>query len=298
MNDSKLKKHASTFYFASQFLTAQQLDTAAGLYAICREIDDIADQASHLDAARSRLLALRRALHSRDLSCVLVKQAMSLQPQINIDILIELVDGVIQDTHPVRLDTEAHLLSYCYRVAGTVGLMMCDIFAVHDAKARHHAIDLGVAMQLTNICRDVFEDAQAGRRYLPASLVGELSPEQILEPTQAQAETIKRAVSKLLAAADVRYQSGFMGLPFLATRPRIAILIAGLVYRQIGTIISRRECDVWQGRAYTSKICKVRIATGALMTYLFSSKYHHYRGHHDASLHTGMKHHPGVHLAS
>ena len=77
MNDSKLKKHASTFYFASQFLTAQQLDTAAGLYAICREIDDIADQASHLDAARSRLLALRRALHSRDLSCVLVKQAMS-----------------------------------------------------------------------------------------------------------------------------------------------------------------------------------------------------------------------------
>lgn len=298
MSESKLKKHASTFYFASQFLSSQQLDSAAELYAICREIDDIADRASQPDEAHARLLALKSALHTRDISCDLVKQAISLKPKINIDILIELVEGVIQDTQTVRLDTEENLLSYCYRVAGTVGLMMCDIFNVQDAKARHHAIDLGVAMQLTNICRDVIEDAQAGRRYLPASLVGNISPEQILAPNSIQTDTLKKAVSKLLTAADIRYQSGFMGLPFLATRPRIAILIAGLVYKQIGSIISQRDFDIWQGRAYTSKTCKLRIATGAVFCYLFSSKYHRYQGHHDAALHSGMKHHPGVHLAS
>lgn len=274
------------------------MEKAATLYAICREIDDMADRASHVSEARSNLNALRSALVDRDNEHDLVRQALSLEPKIDINTLIELVDGVIQDTHTVRLESESSLLTYCYRVAGTVGLMMCDIFGVDDDVARHHAIDLGVAMQLTNICRDVIEDAEAGRRYLPASLVGDISPEQILKPTDVQRTLIKSAVSKLLAAADVRYQSGFFGLPFLATRPRMAILIAGLVYKQIGNIISQRDCDIWSGRVCTSIVCKFVIASGAICSYFISSKYHHYRGYHDASLHNGMKHRPGVHLAS
>ena len=298
MSRQCLKQHSATFHFAARFLSASSHEMAANLYALCREIDDLADRGEPAISARPALIELRQALRARQGSSALVARALALRPAINIDVLIELVDGVIQDTGRVRLQSEAELLRYCYRVAGAVGLLMCDIFEVHDQRARHHAVDLGIAMQLTNICRDICEDAQGGRRYLPADLVGELSPATLLKPNAGQRSRIKEVTAHLLSEADMRYESGFIGLPFLPLRARLAIYIAGLSYQAIGGIIAGRGYDVWLARAHTSKRQKWLIVAQAVIRFMSSRKAHKYQGRHDPALHKGLNQRPGVHWAA
>lgn len=297
MSQELLKKYGTTFHFASQFLSSKQIDACAELYGICREIDDIADLNQDALQAQQTLAELKQALQTQDLTHPLAYRALVMSPKINIDVLVELIDGVMQDIHEVNFQDETELMQYCYQVAGTVGLMMCDIFEVHDPQARHHAIDLGVAMQLTNISRDVCDDANMGRRYLPASLVGSLKPEQILNPDPEQAKRIQNALEYLLQQAELRYQSGFLGLAFLPRRARFAIFIAGLIYRDIGIIIQRRNYNVWLPRAYTSKLRKIVTSLRGMAAFISVKKYHHYQGHHNAALHRGLNHSPGVHWA-
>lgn len=298
MSRQQLKRHSATFHFAARFLSARSHEMAANLYALCREIDDLADRGAPAKSARPALIELRQALRARQGAHPLVARALALRPAINIDVLIELVDGVIQDTGRVRLQSEAELLRYCYRVAGAVGLLMCDIFGAHDQRARHHAVDLGIAMQLTNICRDICEDARAGRRYLPADLVGALSPAALLKPNAGQRSRIKEVTAHLLAEADMRYESGFIGLPFLPLRARLAIYIAGLSYQAIGGIIAGRGYDIWLARAHTSKRQKRLIAARAVIRFMSSRKAHKYQGRHDPALHKGLNQRPGVHWAA
>ena len=167
MSKEKLKKYGTTFYFASQFLSEAHTEVAAALYAVCRDIDDIADTNKDNESARNELLQLKASLERGTPDHPIAVQALAIKPPLSIAVLIELIDGVILDTYLVGIRTELELLQYCYQVAGTVGLLMCDLFEVQDPIARHHAVDLGVAMQLTNICRDVEEDARNHRRYLP-----------------------------------------------------------------------------------------------------------------------------------
>ena len=298
MSRQQLKRHSATVHFAARFLSAGSHEMAANLYALCREIDDLADRGAPAKSARTALLELRQALQERQGAHPLVARALALRPAINIDVLIELVDGVIQDTGRVRIESEAELLRYCYRVAGAVGLLMCDIFGAHDQRARHHAVDLGIAMQLTNICRDICEDARAGRRYLPADLVGALSPAALLKPNAGQRARIKEVTAHLLSEAHMRYESGFIGLPFLPLRARLAIYIAGLSYQAIGGIIAGRGYDVWLARAHTSKRQKRLIAAQAVIRFMSSRKAHKYQGRHDPALHKGLNQRPGVHWAA
>ena len=298
MSQQQLKKHGKTFHFASRFLSKRQLESAAALYAICREIDDLADCTTDCEHARDQLNQLRTALETEDREHPIVQRVMNLSPAVNKAVLIELVDGVISDTHPVAIQSEGALFQYCYQVAGTVGLLMCDLFGVEDPAARHHAVDLGVAMQLTNICRDVLEDAQHGRRYLPETLVGSLLPEQLVDPTESEERMIREAVGILLLEAEARYESGISGLCFLPRSARLGILIAALGYREIGLILADRQFDVWQGRAYTTDQQKLVIAAKSTMRWLFSSRLHHYQGFHDQRLHRPLRQRPGVHWAS
>lgn len=297
MSKAQLKQHGKTFHFASQFLSSSDLEAAASLYGLCREIDDIADLTQDHGVARETLSQLIESLRQRDPSHPLVSRAMAIKPTIDLDVLIELIEGVMTDTTTVRIETEHELFRYCYQVAGTVGLLMCDIFEVRDVRARHHAIDLGIAMQLTNIARDVIEDAHSGRRYLPASDIGHLEPEVLLHPDRDQASQIRDGVSNLLAEAEIRYESGVSGLPFLPPRARMTILIAAMVYREIGIVIADRNFDIWQPRAYTKPHRKLVTAARGMMTFAFDRHIHRYRGPHDARLHLGLPKRPGVHLA-
>ena len=298
MSAEKLKGYGTTFYFASHFLARSHMLAAAELYDVCRKIDDIADINEDQDSAREELLLLRSSLKNKATDHPIVAQALAIQPTISIHVLIELIDGVILDTKLVRIKTELELLQYCYQVAGTVGLLMCDLFEIKDPVARHHAIDLGVAMQLTNICRDVVEDAQNHRCYLPAELIKDLSPSQILNPTEETKLLAQDAVSYLLLEADLRYKSGISGLCFLPPQARLSILIASLVYREIGSIIVNRKLNIWLDRAHTSRGRKLIVAFKGILFFLFSRKFHRYQGFHDSSLHRGMSHRPGVHWAS
>ena len=298
MSKEKLKKYGTTFHFASQFLGKSHMEATTALYSICREIDDIADINENSELARNELLHLKESLERGTPDHPIAVQAFAIAPSLSIDVLVELIDGAILDTYAVGIRTELELLQYCYQVAGTVGLLMCDLFEVQDPIARHHAIDLGVAMQLTNICRDVKEDAKNNRRYLPLELIGDLSPIEILSASEEAKLSIKKAVSHLLHEADIRYKSGISGLCFLPPQPRIAILMAALIYREIGVLIEDRNFNIWLGRVHTSTKRKLMVACRGVLVFMFSRKVHRYQGYHDSSLHRGLSLRPGVHWAS
>lgn len=298
MSKAQLKQHGKTFHFASLFLSKAHTEAAAQLYGICRQLDDRADLATDRNAAHASLTQTADALKRRDRRDPLVQAAMTIEPGLDLSALEQLVQGVQSDLGQVRIETEKELLQYCYQVAGTVGLMMCDVFSVTDRQARLHAVDLGIAMQLTNIARDVVEDALNDRRYLPASLVGDMDPETILHPSSADTDRLKKAVHTLLSEAEIRYESGFSGLPFLPVRARLAILIAGMAYREIGLVLADRNFDLWSGRAYTTTRQKTLIAARGLIQFLTQSDVHRYRGGHDPDLHRGLNPAPGVDWAS
>ena len=169
------------------------------------------------------------------------------------------IRGVESDLGEVRVADIEELLLYCYRVAGTVGLMMTAALDVTTPEALPHAIDLGIAMQLTNICRDVREDALIGRRYLPLTLVGALEPSLLVDPTGPVRETAMQALRTLLDLADRYYASGAQGLVCLPARARTGILVAAELYRGIGVMLRRREYDCWSSRAMVGTAGKAAI---------------------------------------
>jgi phytoene synthase len=161
---------------------------------------------------------------------------------------------------------ELHL--YCYRVAGVVGLMMSHVMGVREDAALRSAAHLGMAMQLTNICRDVLEDWDLGRLYLPRELLAPLGAgalEQELGrtfPAWAR-EPVAQALRQLLALAERLYASGERGLPALPARCAVAVRAARLIYGAIGAEVQRRGCDVLAGRAVVPGWKKVALAATA-----------------------------------
>ena len=185
-------------------------------------------------------------------------------------------------------------MRYCYRVAGTVGLMMCRILDVGADAAAPHAIDLGMAMQLTNICRDVAEDAAANRRYLPATLVGEIEPRRLVAPDGAIERRVRRAVATLLDHADRYYESGERGLAYLPLRARGSILAAARLYRAIGGVLKGRRYAYWTRRAAIPSLVKAPITAHALLTGGSRPSFWRPPRGHDAKLHAAIAGLPGA----
>ena len=159
---------------------------------------------------------------------------------------------MLSDQNPTAVADEAELLRYCHAVAGTVGLMMCRVLNCEEPRADSFAIDLGVAMQLTNISRDVLEDAKMGRRYLPASWAN-FTPAQIAKAGLGDEDTdcreqVAHGIARLLDLSEQYYASALLGICLLPFRSRLSIAIALRVYRQIGWVLRRRNLAWWQGR--------------------------------------------------
>jgi len=170
------------------------------------------------------------------------------------------------DLRPVRVPDDAALLDYCYCVAGTVGLMMCGVLGVTAPAASGPAIALGQAMQLTNICRDVAEDAGLGRVYIPAVRLAArgVTPDEVLAGT-ADRRAVAAVVADLLALADGRYQAAEAGMHHIPARARVAILVAARLYRAIGARIARQSYDPWRGRAVVPWTTKLLLVGRALL---------------------------------
>jgi len=264
-----LREGGRTFHWARRFLGQGMGQDAARLYAFCRLLDDLAD--GDLPHGSRRLRSIHDSLTgiTRDTDPALMDfRPFMREKNLPDNALISLIEGLLMDQETVRLNTKEDLLRYSYHVAGTVGVMMCRILGSTNHDAPAFAIDLGIAMQLTNIARDVLEDARMGRRYLPAEWVGGITPQEIaLAAEEADAMMIKQVaegVMRTLSLAETYYESGIKGLSHLPLRAHVAILIAARAYRQIGIQLAYHGCNWQDGRQVTSTLTKAWTSLTAL----------------------------------
>jgi len=259
-----LARHGKSFYWASLFLGSELAERAAQLYQFCRFVDDLADgdlpdREESLEDIRARLDGGSRPAGPE------IEAFIDFAKHNNIPVIAarELLDGMLQDQQPTAVKNQAELLRYCHAVAGTVGLMMCRVLNCEHERADAFAIDLGIAMQLTNISRDVLEDARMGRRYLPATWV-DLPPSEIAEAGIPSRQPVARAIQQMLDLAEDYYQSALLGIQLLPFRSRLAITVALRVYRQIGWVLRRRSLRWWQGRVFVAKSEKALLTLRSL----------------------------------
>ena len=246
---------AKSFNWAGFFLPKDTYEECSKLYAFCRVLDDVADANQDLEIKKERFNELKEIfkeienLKNNDLqSSTFEKNKVVISDMIVVsgykkipDLVIkDLVDGVESDLKDkIQFNTVKELLVYSYRVAGTVGLMMAKILNVSDKRALKGAIDLGIAMQLTNISRDVVEDYKMNREYIKDDF-----------------ENIKST----LKLADMFYESSFSSLKKIPIRYRFAIIVARRVYRQIGKeIIKKKNIENYKrsGKIYVDNFGKI-----------------------------------------
>ncbi len=288
--DAVLAAKGRSFHWARHLLGRVHAARATRLYGFCRHVDDLADEATSAGAAREALASVARAVDAGTSADPIVVDALALMRECGIDpvVVLELIKGVASDIDPVRMPDQDALLRYCYQVAGTVGLMMCRVLDVDDAASFPHAIDLGIGMQLSNICRDVSEDAASDRRYLPASMIGDLPAEALILPCDSLQPRLRRCVADLLDRADIYYRSGEQGLAYLPAGARAAILVAARVYRAIGTRLRHRDYAYWTGRAMVPKGVKAALTARALLTTPVRPSFWSPSRRHDEALHAAL----------
>ena len=289
--NSVLATKGRSFHWARHLLGAPHSTRATRLYRLCRYIDDLADEScSNIEAkdALANVVASVRIGQSKDL---IIQDGLSLMQECGIeaDVLFDLIEGVHSDLELVRIPDMESLLRYCYQVAGTVGIMMCKVLDTNVREAFPHAVDLGIAMQLTNICRDISADALADRRYLPASMIGDVAPERLINPARDLRASLQSCVENLLDCADAYYKSGELGLPYLPMRARGSMLVAARVYRGIGLKLRACQHDYWTKRAVVAPWQKVFITSQALLTSPLKRSFWFPPNQHDAILHLPLK---------
>ena len=259
-----LKKNGKSFHWAGKFLNKECINRAAELYSFCRILDDIADNGEinslkYLSNIRSNIKKKPFA----DLENIYSIKYPKFLNSSSKKAVIDLIDGLILDQKAILFRKEEELIRYSYHVAGTVGIMMCDALKCNNGLAKSFAIDLGIAMQLTNIARDILEDAKMGRRYLPGSWVQNISPKEIVLAAKTndlkKIHMISKGIKKLLILAEQYYLSGEKGFTFLPFNTRVAISVASGVYREIGVQLENENFNWQNGRQITSIFSKIKI---------------------------------------
>ena len=255
-----LSKHAKSFRLASLFLPRKSANDAAVVYSFCRLVDDAVDEAPNKDIAHKEAEALREELAGKRPAREEVGAFLDVAERCSIPLYVayDLMDGVCSDLGEVALRSDHELARYCYRVAGTVGLMMCGVLGVRHEEAFPFAIDLGLGMQITNICRDVLEDARRGRVYVPESRLIEhgASSRSVIEET-IDTKALCDVVKELLGLAETCYARAYFGMRFIPTQTRLAILIALRVYRSIGLRLHKKHaCNPFHGRTIVPNVAK------------------------------------------
>ncbi len=262
-------RHGSrSFHTASKVLPRRVRDPALALYAFCRLADDAVDLHSDKSGAVLRLRdRLERIYAGRpkdapaDRAFAAVVESFDM-PQALPDALLE---GLAWDALERRYETFSDLVSYSARVASAVGVMMCVLMGVRDRHALARAADLGVAMQLTNIARDIGEDAHEGRLYLPLEWLTRsgIDPANFLADPQATPQ-IRAIAQRLLNEAARLYIRSEAGVRKLPLDCRFGILAARHVYAGIGTDLAAHGYDSISRRAHTKGATKLRLMARAM----------------------------------
>ncbi|WP_435096184.1 phytoene/squalene synthase family protein [Candidatus Pelagibacter bacterium nBUS_27] len=239
---SYLSLYAKSFNWAGFFLPKQTYLKCSALYDFCRVADNIADNNDAIREKKIKFLEFKNNFYNKKFDDPIIKNMWGLISEFNIPLKVvhDLLDGINSDIQEnIKLDKKKDLLIYSYRVAGTVGLMMAKILKVNEKNSLKSAIDLGIAMQLTNISRDVVEDLNNGRSYINLDF-----------------EEIKSTIQ----LAENYYENSFYSIQKIPFSFRFAILVARRVYRKIGyKILNKKNLNNYKrsGKIYVSNPEKI-----------------------------------------
>ncbi|MBD1136708.1 squalene/phytoene synthase family protein [Pelagibacterales bacterium SAG-MED49] len=241
-NQNYLSIYAKSFNWAGFFLPKQTYKKCSALYDFCRVVDNIADDEAAIEFKENEFKKFRDNFNNKNFNNPIIKNMWSLIDEYNISLKIihDLFEGVKSDiSEKVKLNSKKELIIYSYRVAGTVGLMMAKILKVSKKSSLKSAIDLGIAMQLTNISRDVIEDLRINRSYINENF-----------------EEIKST----LMLAEKFYENSFQSIKEIPISFRFSILVARRVYRKIGyKILKKKNLENYRksGKIYVSNLEKI-----------------------------------------
>ena len=263
-----LKKNSKTFHIASLFLPKSIKKKVLSVYAFCRLYDDNVDH--------------ERSVNTTDLENKIISFG------IDKNVINQLKEGIDSDMYSNSISSSEDLLNYCYKVAGCVGIMMCDVLNINDRRAKYHAIDLGIAMQITNICRDIKEDFSMTRIYLPRDKISKS------EMVSKDNNKLFRTTCELISLSDTYYESALQGIKYIPLRSRFSILFALKLYQEIGFKIKKNEKIFLHQKPNTTKIDKLRIFIKTLFIFLYKYLLCSPKDH-NQSLHSSLKGLPNTH---
>ena len=255
-----LSVYAKSFSWAGFFLPKKTLDKCSTLYDFCRVADNLADDDDEIENKKKKFDLFEKDFNQKNFNNPIIKNMWVLIEEYNISLKIvrDLLVGIKSDIkETVKLDSKKDLLIYSYRVAGTVGLMMAKILRVSKKSSLKSAIDLGIAMQLTNISRDVIEDFEKKRSYINKNF---------------------EEISSTINLAETFYESSFYSIRDIPISFRFSILVARRVYRKIGhKILNKKNFNDYQnsGKVYvsnTEKILETFLSIFDLIRLLFHYK--------------------------
>ena len=241
-NKSYLSVYAKSFSWAGYFLPKETFKKCSALYDFCRVADNIADDDEKIENKEKKFSKFENDFNQKKFDNPIIKNMWNLIEEFNIPLKIvqDLLIGIKSDIKDkVKLNSKKDLLIYSYRVAGTVGLMMAKIFKINKKSSLKSAIDLGIAMQLTNISRDVVEDSKNNRFYINKNF---------------------EEISSTINLADTFYENSFYSIKDIPISFRFSILVARRVYRKIGyKILNKKNLENYQnsGKIYVSNIEKI-----------------------------------------
>jgi phytoene synthase len=268
---NKAAQSGSSFYYSFLFLPPEKRRAITALYAYCREVDDVVDECSDADLARATLAWWRQEIAGTFAGAAQHPVAKALIPVVRqFDLpqarFHEIIDGMAMDLQYNRYPDFATLQSYCYRVAGTVGLMAAQIFGYRDPATLRYAENLGTAFQLTNIIRDVGEDARRDRVYLPLDELARFGVAASDIVHLRETDSFRRLIEFQIDRAREYYQRAFADLPRQDRKSQRPGLVMAAIYRTVLDEIYAGGCKVLNQRTSLTPVRKLWIAWKTWLT--------------------------------
>jgi 15-cis-phytoene synthase len=268
----KTRESGSSFTLSFMFLPKEKRDAMTALYAFCREVDDVVDECTDYQIAQTKLAWWKQEIHRLFHETPQHPVTQALQPVIKTFDLkeahfIEIIDGMQMDTQYNRYADFEQLALYCYRVASVVGLLSAQIFGYSDPATLQYAHDLGMAFQLTNIIRDVGEDARRGRIYIPLDEMERAGvTEQQLLNSQASPE-LQALLLRQIERAELFYDKALNQLPKADIKPQLPGLMMAAIYRALLQEIRPEPNLVLTHKVMLPPFRKLKLALGAWFKY-------------------------------
>mgnify|MGYP006441136963 FL=1 len=270
-NTQIIYENSKSFYWASKFLPKKILKKVINIYAFCRLQDDLVDEGIKIEDS-SELEELENIIKSYGVSK---------------NIISNLMEGINSDKNFKRFKDNSELLRYCYKVAGVVGLMMIKALDIKQSEAKYFAIDLGIAMQLTNISRDIMQDYKKNRIYIPENTG--INKDIISNMTSENEKKIKKVVNQIILKSEIYYKSSLNGMRYIPIRSRLAILVSLRIYQGIGIKIIKTEKKFIHENLYVTNIEKTLIVAKALIEFLIFFIFPIYKKKHNIYLHESLE---------